>query len=366
MSKLKKECFIFLILSLMLVQLVCLSNGLFVESNSVIMEFLYYNASEDPLWCPSCPTWVSMYEDFLVKNETITRIQTYYGNRVTIDETEWRSVDGLAERQKYGIAEPNSLIIKVDGGNSTVISGNFNEKQIRATINAYSQGNSQTSTSPASSQTLMAVLAVAFSFGFFETFSPCLIILLSFILSYSLSKTTKFRDGVFQTGCFGIGFVGAALALGLTVGVLSLGIGSFYRLTTLIVSILAIFFGLYQINIFKRTVIETKPIINMLAKKYAFTYGGLLVLGFAFYFLDPCVAPIFFAMLPMMTREYLPIILLSFSVGVILPFVFIGFVSGSISKLTRVTYRHKATIRAISGLILLGYGIYLLTVFCIQ
>jgi cytochrome c biogenesis protein CcdA len=351
---------------LLLVQLVYPSSSLVVESNSVVVEFIYYDASKDPLWCPACPTWISMYEDFLMKNDTITSIQMYYGSRVKINETEWRSVDGWAERQKYNITEPNSLIIKVYGGNFTVFSGNFNETQIQATVNTYLQENSHTPSPPTSSQALTVVLAVAFSFGFFDTFSPCLLVLLSFVLSYSLSKKTKFRDSVFQTGCFGIGFLSAGLFIGLTVGVLSLGIGSFYRMTTLIVSIFAIFFGLHQINIFKKTIIETKPIINVLAKKYAFAYGGLLVLGFAFYFLDPCIAPIFFAMLPIMTNEYLPLILLSYSIGVLLPFVFIGFLSGSISKLTRVTYRHKAAIRVISGVILVGYGIYLLILFSIQ
>lgn len=345
-----KVCFIIPIVVLLFVQIACSSSG-------VVVEFLYYDPSKDPNYCPVCPTWTKAYEAFLTKNETVSRIQADYGSRVTFNWTQfpvgWAPVEHMAEF--------DSLTIKSDQGNVTTVQGDFNETYIRAVIDAYLQGTTPSPPSPP--QPLMAVLAVAFLFGFFETFSPCLMVLLSFVLSYSLGKARRFRDGLFQVGCFGVGFVGAALSLGLAVGALSLGIGSFYRVSTLIVCVFAILFGLYQMRLFKKTLVETKPIIKTLAKRYAFTYGGLLALGFAFYFLDPCIAPVFFAMLPLMTHEYLPLIVLTFSVGVILPFIFIGLLSGSLSKLTRVTYKHKAEIRTVSGLILVGYGVYLLILF---
>jgi len=328
----------------------------------IVVEFLYYVPSEDPNYCATCSTWSELQEAFVTKNETVNRIQTDYGDRVTFNWTSYNSPEGWAERRAYVITEYNSLIIKNDKGNFTVVGGDhFNETNVRAKIDAYLQGIPQLS--PASQQPLAVILAIAFSFGFFETFSPCLMVLLSFALSYSLDKVTRFRDGMFQVGFFGIGFVGAALSLGLTVAALSLGIGSFYRVFTLVVCVFAILFGLYQTGLFKRTFFETKPIVQTLARRYAFTYGGLLALGFAFYFLDPCIAPIFFAMLPLMTHEYLLLIILAFSAGVILPFIFIGLLSGSISKLTRVSYKHKSKIRAVSGLILVGYGVYLLILF---
>jgi len=253
------------------------------SSSSVVVEFLYYDPSTDPNYCGSCPTWIEAHEDFLTKKRMMNRIEMDYGSRVTINWTQCDSPDGQAERHKYFIPECNSLIIKSDEGNVTVIQSmdvqsrltygtNFNETYIRAVIDAYLQGTPQPS--PASPEPLMAVLVVAFSFGFFETFSPCLMVLLSFVLSYSLDKATRFRDGMFQVGCFGIGFVGAALSLGLTVAALSLGIGQFYRASTLIVCVFAILFGLYQMNLFKRTLVETKPIIKTLANKYACVIKG--------------------------------------------------------------------------------------------
>ena len=345
----KKAYFIMPILIMLFVQMAYSSSG-------VVAEFLYYDPSKDQDFCATCPTWTNAYEAFLAKNDTVSRLEAEYGNRVQFNWTQfperWAPIEHMAEF--------DSLTIKNEQGNVTTIQGDFNETYIRAVIEAYLQ---DATPPPSPPQPLLPVLAVAFSFGFFETFSPCLMVLLSFVLSYSLGQSKRPRDGLLQVGCFGIGFVSAALFLGLAVGALSLGIGSFYRLSTLAICVFAIIFGLYQTNLFRRTLVETKPLIKTLANKYAFTYAGLLLLGFAFYFLDPCIAPIFFAMIPLMTHAYLPLILLTFAIGVILPFIIIGLLSGSISKLTRVTYKHKAKIRAISGLILIGYGVYLLIIF---
>ena len=46
--------------------------------------------------------------------------------------------------------------------------------------------------------------------------------------------------------------------------------------------------------------------------------------------------------------------------GAIIPFIGIGIFAGSVSKLARVTYRQRFLIRAISGLILIGYALYLI------
>jgi len=86
----------------------------------------------------------------------------------------------------------------------------------------------------------------------------------------------------------------------------------------------------------------------------------ILLTGFTFYFLDPCIAPILVAMLPLLVYDVLPLVLFVFCLGTIIPFVGIGIFAGSVSKLARVTYRQRFLIRAISGLILIGYALYLL------
>jgi len=206
---------------------------------------------------------------------------------------------------------------------------------------------------------LLPVLTLAFSFGFFETFSPCLIILLAFILSYTIGETTGFKKNFSQVMIFGGGFLLAALVLGLAFGLVFLSMPTLTFSLTLGVSIFAILFGLNLLGVFKVPV-ETKPAIQKLAKKYVFTYLGLFFLGFVFYFLDPCIAPIFVSMVPLLYLTYLPLILLIFCIGAIIPFIVIGASAGSISKLTRSVYRNRTKIRAISGLILIGYALYLI------
>jgi len=210
-----------------------------------------------------------------------------------------------------------------------------------------------------SGEGLMAILTLAITLGFFETFSPCIMIILSFILSYTISKTTGFKSGFLQVMTFGAGFLSAAAILGLASGMVFLSMPTLQFYLTWIVCIFAILFGLGLLGILKAP-FETKPLIRKLARKYAFTYVGLAILGFVFYFLDPCIAPIFISMVPILFSGYLIPILLVFCVGAAVPFVCIGLFAGSISKLVRGTYKHQFIIRAISGLLLIGYALYLI------
>ena len=206
---------------------------------------------------------------------------------------------------------------------------------------------------------LLSILTLAFSFGFFETFSPCLIVMLSFILSYAIGETTRFRESFSQVMVFGGGFLLAALLLGLTFGLVFLSLPTLTFYLTIGVSILAILFGFNLLGLLK-VPIETKPTIQKLAKKHVVTLLGLFSLGFLFYFLDPCIAPIFVSMIPLLFLQHLALILLVFCVGAMIPFVAIGLSAGSISKLARSTYRNRTILRAISGLILIGYALYLI------
>ena len=65
----------------------------------------------------------------------------------------------------------------------------------------------KTSACSSSTMPLFAILAGAFSFGFLESFSPCLMILLSFVLSYSMGETIHFKEGFLRVVTFGIGFI---------------------------------------------------------------------------------------------------------------------------------------------------------------
>jgi cytochrome c biogenesis protein CcdA len=208
---------------------------------------------------------------------------------------------------------------------------------------------------------LMAMLSLAFFFGFMESFSPCIIIMLSFILSYTIGKETKFKTSFSQVMIFGMGFVSATAAIGLAFGLVLISMPAIQVSLTLIVCVVAILFGLNLLGLLK-VPFETKPLIKSVARKYAITYVGLLFLGFIFYFLDPCIAPVFVSMVPILYSDAFYLILLVFCLAAIIPFIGIGIFAGSISRLARSTYRHRSIIRGVSGLILIGYAVYLIVV----
>lgn len=316
--------------------------GIVHSSNQVLIEFFYW----DP--CPVCPKWATVHEEFLRKNETMNNIQSEYGSKVLVRWIDYESKEGQEKAASYGITFPNSLMINGE----VRVQGEFNETSLREIIEGGSDETSPTS--------LAAILTLAFSFGFFETFSPCLIVLLSFVLSYSVGKMTQAKEGMLQVMFFGFGFVVAAVSVGLALGLMFLSMEMFRHILTWIVCVLAILFGLNLLGLFKTTHFETKPLVKRITRKYAFAYSGLFLLGFLFYFLDPCLAPIFVAMLPLLTFEYMPLIILVFSFGVIVPFIIVGVFAGSISKFARGAYRHKSKIRAVSGLILIAYALYLI------
>lgn len=338
------------------VLLSCIILLFFIEvaypTKQVVIEFLYWDPST---WCPDC--FQEIYQAFLSRNETMNKIQNEYGNKVLVKWIEFHSDEGRKKREQYNISDSNFNSIVI---NYTVVyqpkpAESFNETYIREVIDAFLGKTAPPLPPPSSPLPLLA----AFTFGFFETFSPCLIALLSFILSYTLGKATAFKEGMLRVMTFGIGFVSAAVILGATVALTLISMPNIQNTIMWIVCILVIIFGLNLLGLFNLPV-ETKPMVKKLARRYALTYAGLFLLGFTFYFLDPCIAPFCFTMLVMFQSSEFIILLLLFCLGAIIPFISIGFIAGFVSKLARSTYKHRSKIRAISGLILITYSIYLI------
>jgi cytochrome c biogenesis protein CcdA len=330
----------------------------------VIIEFLYYY---DP--CPTCPNDLYFYN-----TKVVDSIESDYGNNVSVIRIPFYSVEGEEKRKLYDIKvwEQNAIVINRE----VVITGYANETYIREYIDYFLGLRSSPPTPPQQPSfptqlNLPALLALSFTFGFFETFSPCLIAMLSFVLSYTITELSSFREKFSQVMVFGAGFVIATFLMFTVTAAGIISVAAMLRMQHVLMWIIcafAILFGLDLLgfNIFKifKIKVETKPLIQRLTKKYALTYTGLTVLGFLFYFLDPCIAPVFVVMLTASQQALLPefllLVLLTFCLGVTIPFIGIGFLSGSISKLVRSTYRHRFKLRAISGVILICYALYLI------
>jgi cytochrome c biogenesis protein CcdA len=252
---------------------------------------------------------------------------------------------GVEMRQSYDIGSPNTLII--DG--ETTIEGVFNEQTIRKILDGFSQP----------SLAVLPLLGVAFTFGFFESFSPCVIIVLAFILSYTVGINPSLQKGVLRVIAFGTGFLLATLSIGLLLHTIIQSLQAYRIVITVILCGVVLVLGLNLLGILPFPS-ATKLLVQQLTRKLSDSLGSLLFLGFIFYFLDPCIAPVFMAMIPLLSAGAFPMIISAFSVGVMLPFVIIGLLASSISRFARTTYRYRSRIRALSGLILIGYAIYIL------
>lgn len=351
--------------SLFLFSLMLLS-GIAYSSEQIILEFLYWDPSS---YCNvyACPSLDRLYQDFLAKNYTMNCIQEDYKDKVIFKWIDITSKEGIEKKQLYNITFSPLYAIVING--KLVSQGDdFNETYVREAIELALKDFSMLAQA---SKPLGIILVSAFSFGFFETFSPCLIALLAFILSHTMGKTVVFKDGFLRVMAFGVGFVSATLLvlLGLAAGLILVSpMLAFQNALMWIVCIFAILFGLdllgFNVLNFLKNTIDTKPLVRKLARQYAFTYTGIIALGFLFYFLDPCLTPVFVAMMGTFPQTLLmgllPLILLMFCLGVIIPFLGIGLFAASISQLTRSTYRHRSKIRAISGLILIVYAFYII------
>jgi len=319
----------------------------------IVIEFLYWDPSTSPLWCPECPPWQRVYNDFLNKNETMNGIQHEYGDQVLVKWIEYDSEEGREKRLLYNVTHSDSAIINRE----VKIEGNFNESYIREVINAYLGKTEPPSQNSRESISLLAT----FSLGFFETFSPCLIVLVSFILGYTVGGTPKFKEGLFHVVAFGAGFASAAMFLAVMVILIFISVPLLQPVLMWIACVLAMFFGIAIILLaLLNKPFQTKPLVQKLARKYYASYIGLFLLGFLFYFLDPCIAPLVFPMLIVMQSSELILSLLMFCLGVIVPFIGIGILAGSISKLVIGNYRHRSKIRVVSGFIMVAYALYLI------
>ncbi|MBX5327747.1 MAG: cytochrome c biogenesis protein CcdA [Candidatus Bathyarchaeota archaeon] len=303
---------------------------------TVFVEFFYF-----PSGCTSCDK----------AKPLILQTEKEYDGKIDVEWIDVSRSEGLQRFRQYNLTRVPAVVVNHE---YTILSNEISLEKLRTVIEAYLQ---ETPLPPSSSTPLN--LIVAFSLGFFETFSPCLIAILSFILSYTIGKATRFKEGMLYVIIFGIGFVSAAIFIGVTFALVLISMPSLQNAFVWIICAFVIIFGFNLLGLFKLP-FQTKSLVKKLTERYAFTYAGLFSLGFLFYFLDPCISPFLFSVLVMLQNSEFTLPLILFCLGAILPFIFIGIAAGSASKLTRKTYKHRRKIRVISGLILISYALYLI------
>lgn len=315
----------------------------------VDIEFLYYDK-----FCQYCPDALKYYQAYKHNCQVIENIQRDYGENVTVEWIPFLSEEGFKKVREYGIgfSDWNCIVVNhkiVLGGGDKLV----NETYLREIIDLELAG--ETFEVPK----IVGLIASAFILGFFESFSPCVMVMLSFIVFFSLGGENSPKKGFLKVLTFGSGFVIAAIIFSLIFSLILLSMPNVRFYSSLIVCFFALFFGLNLIGVLKLST-QTKSKIRRIAKKYVFSTVGIFFLGLIFYFLDPCIAPIFASMVAILFSDVFAYALILFCLGAIIPFICAGLLVSSMSKITRKVYQYRFIFRSVSGVILIGYALALL------
>lgn len=194
----------------------------------------------------------------------------------------------------------------------------------------------------------------AFSAGFFSSFSPCLLAVISFIIAYTAGTSKKALMILLKSIFFGLGITTAYVIVAILFLKLGQAIPPTYTyLISLFGAIITFVMGLNLLNSGFDLVelpITTKHFAQKMTHKFALSYGllGVFILGLIFSIIKlPCAAII----LPLLIDEAITGTSASaffkvafYGLGVLIPFVVIGVV-GAFTKNVARDLRWSPTVR---------------------
>jgi len=332
--------------SVLVLTLLLFSTAKVYSQSAVFIEFFYF----DP--CHTCLGLMDEWEKFINASNLIDDIQREYGDRVQIERVDKTTMEGLVGSRQYKLTEAQAVVIN----HKIKLEGNqLNKENLKKYIDMYLRGED-----PSANPVEPISALFAFSLGLFSGVSPCLMAMLAFILSYTAGTVSTFKRGMMRVLVFGIGFTSAIVLLGTLVATTLMLMPSLHQAMMWTVSILMILVGLNLIGWLKSP-FHSKLFVQKLAQKYGATIIGLFILGFMFYFVNLCTAPLSFTVLPMLTASTNLGLLALFCLGVLIPFLAIGIIAGGSPTLAKkIREQHRNKIRAFSGIILLVYSLWLI------
>ena len=328
-----------------------------VAQSPVFIEFFYFDPS---LFCSSGQCDPSATARFIAASNLVDRIQSDYGNKVQVDRVSTATAEGRERFIQYGLTEPPVVVVN----HKIQLKGvELTEENLRRYVDAYLRGDD-----PASNTFQPVTAFFAFSTGLVSGLSPCLMAMLGFILSYTSGTVSSFKSGMFRVSVFGIGFVSALLLIGALLTAVLMWVPSFTATMTWAASVLIIVVGLNLVGLLPipsglRSLSQKLGSRGRveLAQRYRATTIGLFSLGFVFYFVSICTAPLSFTVLPTLSAPNNIYLLPLFGIGALLPFLVVGIVAGGSPTLAkRIGQQHRLKIRALSGAILLVYSVWLI------
>ena len=320
--------------------------------SSVSIEFFYY------VPCATCPG--SGIGEYIEASNLVDKIERDYGSQVQVERVDRTTAEGRERYVEYGLTGAQVVVVnqKIILQDDQII-----EENLRRDIDAYLRGDD-----PASNTFQSVTAFFAFSTGLLSGLSPCLMAMLGFILSYTSGTASGFKSGMFRVLIFGIGFISALLLIGALFAAVLISIPSFATTMTWIAAVFIIAVGLNLVGLLPlpsslRSLgqkLGSRGRVE-LAQRYRATTIGLFSLGFLFYFVSICTAPLSFTVLPTLSAPNNIYLLPLFGIGALLPFFLVGIVAGGSPALAkRIGQQHRFKIRALSGAILLVYSVWLI------
>ncbi|QIB91629.1 cytochrome c biogenesis protein CcdA [Methanosarcina mazei] len=304
--------------------------------------------------------------DCEITDPIVDRIETQY-NTIVISKIETSTAEGFNQWNKYGFLEVPAIVIN----NETKIpKEEITEEKLKTLIDEYlvEEENITEYTTEEVTRKEQEIeyintdlnLPFAYSLGLFAGFSPCLMAILGFLLSFTAGTSNSAKSGMVRATVFGLGLVGSYLILGLCLLSFRKSIPDLESFS-FITGVIVILIGLNLLGVLKSPVVLDNYFQSS-ARKYAGTLGGVFFLGILFSFVKvPCTAPMLLVLLnKTITNGTVNdlALLLAFSGGVLTPFIGVGMIGGyTLSKQVR---SYKMYLKKISGLVLIFFGLWIM------
>ncbi|KKH27830.1 cytochrome c biogenesis CcdA family protein [Methanosarcina mazei] len=306
--------------------------------------------------------------DCEITDPIVDRIETQYkNNTIIISKIETSTVDGFNQWNKYGFLEVPAIVVN----NETKLpKEEITEEKLKTLIDEYlvEEENITEYTTEEVTRKEQEIeyintdlnLPFAYSLGLFAGFSPCLMAILGFLLSFTAGTSNSAKSGMVRATVFGLGLVGSYLLLGLCLLSFRKSIPDLESFS-FVTGIIVILIGLNLLGILKSPVVLDNYFQSS-ARKYAGTLGGVFFLGILFSFVKvPCTAPMLLVLLnKTITNGTVNdlALLLAFSGGVLTPFIGVGMIGGyTLSKQIR---SYKMYLKKISGFALIFFGLWIM------
>ena len=213
---------------------------------------------------------------------------------------------------------------------------------------------------------------VAFTAGVLSFFSPCVLPLVPAYIA-NLAGTTaidtktrkSYLPALLHSLSFVLGFSCIFVILGASVGLVGTAITAHSSLLQQIGGGLIIAFGIFLIAAYKFPWMNYERRLHLNTTRNP-SYLRSILIGAIFAFgWTPCVGPILGTILTLAwsSQEVWQgaLLLVTYSLGMGIPFIIIGLAWGAIMPLWKSINRHLGTISIISGLLLIAIGILMLT-----